>query len=301
MDAPVEPRAQDFALSEANLSRLERYWYPPIDSHVGLSPGAAIWVRGLRPKHLVILGVALAALRIFLWARDGDESLAASITLTLLGTLFFAGALGALAGALVAALVVRPLYLYTATALVPGFNAFRRFKRAQGIYKAALENYRLWRARTLREFWCSLPGVAFEREVARLFQALGYQVRLTPGTADGGVDIVLEREGVVTAVQCKAHRKKIGVAVGRELVASANDIGADRMMIACTHGVSEPLNAYAREKDIGIVTASELARLQMGLKEMSAATLFIEQPASIAQRLKRRAAASRATSGSGLR
>jgi HJR/Mrr/RecB family endonuclease len=298
MDAPVEPRVQDFDLTEASLSRLERHWYPPIDSRAGLSPGSTIWVRGLRPKHLVILGVALAALRIFLWARGDHESLLASITLMLLGTIFFAGVLGALAGALVADFVVRPLYMLSAKALVPGFDAFCRFKHVQGAYKASLEKYQLWQAPTLTEFWCPLPGVAFEREVARLYQASGYQVRLTPGTADGGIDIVLERGCVVTAVQCKAHRKKVGVAVGRELVTSAKDIGADRMIIACTHGVSEPLKLYAREKSIEIVTAGELARLQMGLKEMSQATLLVERPASIAERLKRRATARRGASGS---
>jgi Holliday junction resolvase len=298
MDAPVEPRAQDFDLTEASLSRLERHWYPPIDSRAGLSPGATIWVRGLRPKHLVILGVALAAVRIFLWVRGDHESLAASITLMLLGTIFFAGVLGALAGALVADFVVRPLYMLSARALVPGFDAFCRFKHAQGAYKASLEKYQLWQALTLTEFWCSLPGVAFEREVARLYQASGYKVRLTPGTADGGIDIVLEHEGVVTAVQCKAHRKKVGVGVGRELVTSAKDIGADRMIIACARGVSEPLKLYAREKGIEIVTAGELARLQMGLKEMSQATLLVERPESIAERLKRRPAARRGASGS---
>jgi HJR/Mrr/RecB family endonuclease len=127
--------------------------------------------------------------------------------------------------------------------------------------------------------------------VALLYQGLGYHVRLTPGTADGGIDIILERDRVVTAVQCKAHRKKIGIAVGRELVASANDIGADRMMIACTHGASVPLEAYAKEKGIQIVTAGELARLQMGLKGMGSKKLFVERPASIAERLKRRRAA----------
>lgn len=290
MDAPVAPRAQDFDLPEATLSRLDRHWYPPIDSRVGLPPGVTIWVRGLRPKHLVILGVALAALQTFVWVGGDRESLAAAIILTLLGTLFFAGWLGALAGALVAAFVVRPLYLFVARVLVPGFSAFCRLKHAQSTYQSALEKYRLWQARTLTEFWCALTGVAFEREVARLYQALGYQVRLTPGTADGGIDIVLEREGVVTVVQCKSHRKKIGVSVGRELVASAKDIAADRMMIACTYGVSEPLKVYGREKGIEIVTANELARLQMSLKEMSQAILLVERPASIADRLKRRAA-----------
>ncbi len=287
MDAPLEPHAQDFDLSEADLPRLERHLYPPVDAHASPSRSTA-WVRGLRPKHVVILGAALAALRIFVSARGDHESLAASITLMLLGTLFFGAGLGALAGAVVAAFVVRPLYLFAARAFVPGFAAFCRLKRAQGAYTASVAKYRLWQARTLTEFWCSLPGTAFEREVGRLYQALGYQVRLTPGTADGGIDVVLERNGAVTAVQCKSYRKKVGVSVGRELVTSAKDIGADQMIIACTYGVSEPLKRYAREKGIEIVTAAELARHQMGLKEMSQATLFVETPASIAERIKRR-------------
>lgn len=44
----------------------------------------------------------------------------------------------ALAGALVAAFVVRPLYLFVARALVPGFDAFYRLKHAQSTYQSVL-------------------------------------------------------------------------------------------------------------------------------------------------------------------
>jgi len=283
MDAPIQPRLHDFGLSDEDLPRLERHWYPPVTAHDGPSPNATIPVRWLKPGHLAILGVVLAALWIFLSTQ--------SITLTALGTLLFGGGLGAIAGMIVAGLIVRPLYVLAATALVPRFGKFRLFKHAQNAYQAAVTEYQLWQQRTAIEFWCSLPGVRFEREVALLYQGLGYHVRLTPGTADGGVDIVLERDGVAIAVQCKAHRKKIGIAVARELVASAKDIGADRMMIACTHGVSAPLGAYATEKGIQIVTAGELARLQLGLKGMGSKSLIVERPASIAERLRRRRAA----------
>jgi Restriction endonuclease len=220
------------------------------------------------------------------------------LIVTFFGMLFFGGVLGGAAGVAVAGLIVRPLYVCAATALVPGLDAHRRFKDAEVTYQEALTKFNLWRARTLTEFWCSLDGVVFEREVARLYEGLGYTVRLTPQSSDGGVDVVLERAGSVTAVQCKAHRKKIGIAVGRELVTSAKDLGADRMMIACTYGVSAPLHAYAREKGIQIVTAGDLVYMQMGLKEMSAAKLLVERPTSIAKRLKDRIAASPGAGGS---
>ena len=143
MDAPIQPRAQDFGLIDEDLPRLERHWYPPVTAHGGPSPGATISVRWLKPGRLAILGVVLAALWIFLSTH--------SITLTALGTLLFGGGLGAIAGMIVAGLIVRPLYLLAATAWVPGFGAFRLFKHAQDAYQAALTKYQLWQQRTAVE------------------------------------------------------------------------------------------------------------------------------------------------------
>jgi hypothetical protein len=52
--------------------------------------------------------------------------------------------------------------------------------------------------------------------------------------------------------------------VGRELVTAAKDIGAERMIIACTHRASTSLAAYAKEKGIEIVTAGVLASYRNG-------------------------------------
>lgn len=289
MDAPIPPRAADFGLTEAELPRLERYGFPPVMEFASRASDATAVVRWLSPGRLMILGIAISALRFFLWAFKGGDSLGAALTITVLGVLFMGSWMGAIGGLLVSGLVVRPLYLLIASRVVPGFAAFRRLKDAQGKYEAARASFQAWQQRCAEEYWRSLTGVEFERQVARLYQSAGYRVTLTPGTADGGIDIVLEREGAAIAVQCKAHRRKIGVAVARELVSAARDLGAERMMIACTQGVSSPLAAYAREKGIEIITAEGLARLQMSLTHVAPQTLRKERPASIAQRLSRRA------------
>ena len=49
-----------------------------------------------------------------------------------------------------------------------------------------------------------------------------------PASNDEGIDIVLRKDSDIVAAQCKALKKKVGVAVGRELAAAAKDFGANQ-------------------------------------------------------------------------
>ena len=55
-------------------------------------------------------------------------------------------------------------------------------------------------------------------ELARLHQKLGYVVKLTPYSRDGGIDIHLTRAGENTIVQCKRYNKPVGVSAARRRV-----------------------------------------------------------------------------------
>jgi hypothetical protein len=99
-----------------------------------------------------------------------------------------------------------------------------------------------------------------------VYQRLGFDVALTSRTPHDRVNLLLRHDGHLTAVRCKANRARVRVEVGRELVSAARDFGAERIVIACTRGVSPTLAAYAREKGIDILTAGELADLQMSVR-----------------------------------
>jgi hypothetical protein len=219
-------------------------------------------------KQFAIPGALLAALYTLDAMLSGGRLDLGSILLAVLVAGVLAVPFGIVCALLTGALLIRPLYELAARIFVPGFKAYRRFEHAQAVYEKKRAEYESWRRRLALEFWTSLSGREFECECAALFQRIGYSVSLTPGTADGGVDIVLRAGTDVTAVQCKALRGKVGISVGRELVTAAGDFGATRMMIACTSGASEPLLAYAREKGITIVTAADLIEAQLKLEEM---------------------------------
>jgi HJR/Mrr/RecB family endonuclease len=54
-----------------------------------------------------------------------------------------------------------------------------------------------------RDYLLKLSPREFERHVATIFSAVGYQVELTPASNDEGVDVYLNRQGRVSIVQCK--------------------------------------------------------------------------------------------------
>ena len=86
------------------------------------------------------------------------------------------------------------------SARIRGYARFRSARRA----------FDAWQERTRRDFWQGLSGRAFEHELASLFRTHGYEVQETPYSGDEGIDLVLQRAGRTTIVQCKCTRQPVG-------------------------------------------------------------------------------------------
>jgi len=111
-------------------------------------------------------------------------------------------------------------------------------------------------------YWRALSGMAFESELGKLFSLMGYVVKLTPSTGDGGVDLILQMDGKRTVVQCKAHNKRIPIIVARELAASMRNFQADEAIIACLDGVTKPVAQYIKNKHISVLDLKAIVTLQ---------------------------------------
>ena len=140
-----------------------------------------------------------------------------------------------------------------------------RAKREAERARRAAETERLKieraRRRKLEDYWMSLSGTAFEREMANVLRALGYRVKSNPTSGDEGVDLILNRPGKTIVIQCKAHKNPVGPAIARELFGSMIHFKADRAILACTGGFTRGVKEFVRDKPIDLVSVSELARL----------------------------------------
>ena len=71
-----------------------------------------------------------------------------------------------------------------------------------------------------------MTGLEFEQYAADLFEDLGYEnVTVTGSSHDQGADIIMERDGVRFAVQCKVYSTRLGNTPVQEIVAAREFYG----------------------------------------------------------------------------
>lgn len=117
-------------------------------------------------------------------------------------------------------------------------------------YTKALCHFEYWRRRRQWEFWTGLSGVKFEIETAKVFRSRGYIATLTKSSGDEGIDIILNYQGEVIAIQCKHYAKAVGQPVVREFWGSLMHLGADRGIFVATNGFTRPAWDFSRGKTI---------------------------------------------------
>ena len=142
--------------------------------------------------------------------------------------------------------------------VIPEPKRYRTLNR----YLQALAQYEAWFIRTQEVFWNSLDGRAFEVEVTNLLNRAGYPATLTPGSGDGGVDIVL---GDGTIVQCKAHRASVSPGVVRELYGTLIHLRAPRAILISLNGVTSGVLSFINGKQITVWDRSRLIAMQKSL------------------------------------
>jgi hypothetical protein len=72
------------------------------------------------------------------------------------------------------------------------------------------------RERAVPDYWKQISGLKLESECKSIFETLGFQAKTTPHSNDGGIDLVLKKDGKHGAAQCKAWKQPCGVKVIRE-------------------------------------------------------------------------------------
>lgn len=109
----------------------------------------------------------------------------------------------------------------------------------------------------------ALSWQEFERRVADVYRSHGFVVEETGGGgADGGVDLLLRRDGRTTLVQCKHWRVyKVGVRPVRELFGVMAAEGADRAVLVSSGRYTEEALAFAKDKPIELIDGRQLAEM----------------------------------------
>lgn len=117
----------------------------------------------------------------------------------------------------------------------------------------------------------------FEDVVANMYRKLGYTVHQTPYSNDGGKDIILAKDGVKYAVECKRYKQsaKIGRPALQKLYAAMLDCGASQSIFVTTCEFSKDAKAYAYRTGIEMIDGNRLASMMLGLWNEQSNTYII--------------------------
>jgi Restriction endonuclease len=165
--------------------------------------------------------------------------------------------------------------------MTEGFaNAYRRRRSNPGYlrYKEALGLHELYKRATQaavheaeqaifrkkRSYWEFLDGYAFEQATAAVLKKHQFNPRVTPGSADGGIDIEVTRNGLDGVVQCKAHVASVGPHVVRDLYGVVHHSRASFGIIVSRGGFTKGAVDFARDKPIYFLDVSDLIAMQEG-------------------------------------
>jgi restriction system protein len=126
----------------------------------------------------------------------------------------------------------------------------------------------------------SLEGISwqeFEHLVGEAFRLQGYRVTEQGGaSADGGVDLVLSKDGEKVLVQCKQWRAfKVGVQVVRELYGVMAAVGASGGIVVTSGRFTDEAKDFAQGRNVRLIDGPQLQTLLQQVR----GTRAVQEPA----------------------
>lgn len=120
-----------------------------------------------------------------------------------------------------------------------------------------------WRSnRELLQWLRDMEPSEFENYIADLFSRLGYKARAVGKSHDGGIDVVLEKNGIKSYVQCKKFTtSKVTVSDVRDFYGALADCLANgKSYFITTNSFTLEAEKFAEDKPIELIDGDKLVR-----------------------------------------
>lgn len=105
----------------------------------------------------------------------------------------------------------------------------------------------------------NMTGREFEKFMAEVFKKRGYQVKETVTTGDYGVDLLIKKDRVTTAVQLKRYRGKVGLKAVQEAVAGMQYYKCQQAMVLTNSIFTRAAHNLAKANRCQLVSRNQLA------------------------------------------
>lgn len=104
------------------------------------------------------------------------------------------------------------------------------------------------------------PGQHFEAKVSERLAHIGWEVSLTPGSGDGGVDVFCRCGSTVMVVQCKDWSNPVGIAAVQEIYTARSLREANLAVVVAANGFTRAARDAASKLGVMLTSFDELIR-----------------------------------------
>ncbi len=134
-----------------------------------------------------------------------------------------------------------------------------------GIYFIYINQQRVARQTSLVQlpdsFVAALGGTPFEDYVEAIFKRLGYHTETTSITNDDGVDLIITKDGVRSAVQCKGYQGSVGKEAVQQAYTGMAHYRCDRAIAVTNSSFTRGAINLAQSVGCQLIDGKELAYL----------------------------------------
>ena len=106
-----------------------------------------------------------------------------------------------------------------------------------------------------------LSGEEFENFLCHLYTQYGYQVKRIGGKGDFGVDLLVTKDGITTAVQAKRYTKNVSLSAVQEVYAGKTYYGADDAVVITTSRFTKAAKQLALPCEVTLIDCDELEKM----------------------------------------
>jgi restriction system protein len=113
-----------------------------------------------------------------------------------------------------------------------------------------------------------MDGTTFEKYLISLFEKLGFKVEWVGRPAgDFGADLIIQKDGVKTAVQAKRHHESIGVKAIQEVNTAKSHYNCTQALVVTNNYYTNQAKQLAKESHVDLWNRNDLIRVIMQIKK----------------------------------
>jgi HJR/Mrr/RecB family endonuclease len=96
----------------------------------------------------------------------------------------------------------------------------------------------------------NLPGLEFEHFVAEVLQRNGYNVKVTQGSGDYGIDVLAYKNRKLYAIQCKCYTSDVGIEAVQQAYSGQSVYNADCAVVITNRDFTKNARIAAKKNNV---------------------------------------------------